>query len=736
MANPDESFRNRFVLKQELGRGATGEVNLAYDNFLQRDVALKLTYLKQFEDDSDGARNRRMWLNETRLAGKLKHPFIVQVIEAGSTKEFDYLVMEYVSGGTLKQHTTFNKLLPLDRVVDILFKVCNALDYAHKMGVLHRDIKPSNILLCDDQSIKISDFGAAFLTNSDLTQVDTVGTLPFMAPEHFRQSRPTMQSDVYAVGVMAYQLLTGTLPFTAKTNEELVYQKLQGESLPLESKRQDIPQLLRFAVHRAMHADKDLRYNSWKDFCDDLATAFPQKSRLDEVRFDSSRFKILRSLAFFAGFTDTEVWEAVGICRWHEKPKAQNIVKEGDPSNSLYFIVSGQALVSKQGVEVNRIGNGDCFGEMAYLDTVRHVRLATVTTITDMKLIELDETALLQASNGFQACFAKAFLNLIVARLGAAYQKVTTLESTIKQLEKKLGAAEKEKKPEQANKPPVSLREALKNLSVLPVMPLIAQKLLALNTNTDAGERQLLLLVEQDQQILAKTIALANSPSLGSSNKKIITVKEAALLLGIKKVKSVAISIAISSLKTPPPIGKLKLQDMWLHNLGVSFTMLALARSMPRALRPEEHQIFLAGMLHDIGYLALAYIDPKRSDTLHNALAAAPEKPAREIEQGLMDMCHDELGAELARQWKLPDEIISIIRFHHNPDAAPDQPLVRMINIAEKIVPSLGMKEFVDPGVNDADWEALGISPDDAEEVIAQAQESSELALQFAVDVS
>jgi len=736
MTNPDESFRNRFVLKRELGRGATGEVNLAYDNFLQRDVALKLTYLKQFEDVSDGARNRRMWLNETRLAGKLKHPFIVQVIEAGSTDEFDYLVMEYVPGGTLKQHTTFDKLLPLDRVVDILFKVCNALDYAHKMGVLHRDIKPSNILLCTDNSIKISDFGAAFLTNSDLTQVDTVGTLPFMAPEHFRQSRPTMQSDVYAVGVMAYQLLTGSLPFTAKTNEELIYQKLHDEALPLESKRQDIPQLLRFAVHRAMHPDKDLRYNSWKDFCDDLATAFPQKSRLDEVRFDSSRFKILRSLTFFAGFTDTEVWEAVGICRWHEKPKAQNIVKEGDPSNSLYFIVSGQALVSKQGVEVNRIGNGDCFGEMAYLDTVRQVRLATVTTISDMKLIELDETALLQASNGFQACFAKAFLNLMVARLSSAYQKVSSLENTIKQLEKKLGSSDKDKKPEQSNKQPVSLREALKNLSVLPVMPLIAQKLLALNTDTDAGERQLLLLVEQDQQILAKTIALANSPTLGASSKKIMTVKEAAMLLGIKKVKSVAISIAISSLKTPPPIGKLKLQDMWLHNLGVSFTMMAIARAMPRAIRPEEHQIFLAGMLHDIGYLALAYIDPKRSDQLHDAFAATPDKPAREIEQQLMDICHDELGAELARQWKLPEVIVSIIRFHHNPDAMPDQPLARMISIAEKIAPSLGMKEFVDPGVSDADWDALLIDQKDIEGIIAQAQENSELALQFAVDVA
>jgi len=736
MPTPNETFRNRFVMKHELGRGATGEVHLAYDNFLQRDVALKITRLNQFEQNDDGARNRRMWLNETRLAGKLKHPFIVQLIEAGSADEFDYLVMEFVAGGTLKQHTTFDKLLPLDRVVDILFKVCNALDYAHKMGILHRDIKPSNILLCADNSVKISDFGSAFMTNSDLTQVDTVGTLPFMAPEHFRQSRPTMQSDVYAVGVMAYQLLTGILPFSAKSSEELIYQKLQGEALPLENRRQDIPQLLRFAVHRAMHADKDLRYNSWKDFCDDLATAFPQTARMDEVRFDSSRFKILRNLPFFASFTDTEVWEVVGICHWKEKAKGQTIVKEGEASNSLYFIISGQAVVSKQGAEVNRINNGDCFGEIAYLDTVRHIRLATVTTLTDMKLIEIDETALLHASSSFQASFAKAFLNLMVTRLGAAYQRVTTLENTIRQMEASKTPADKNKKNEDVVSKPVSLREALKNLNVLPVMPLIAQKLLALNTDSDAGERQLLVLVEQDSQILARTIALANSPSLGASSKKIASVKEAAMLLGIKKIKSVATCIAISALKTPPPIGKLKLQDLWLHNLGVSFTMLAISKFMPRNIRPEEDQIFLAGMLHDIGYLALAYIDPKRSDELHNALAAAPEKPAREIEQSILDICHDELGAELARQWRLPEDIISIIRHHHNPNAVPKHQLTRMVHIAEKLLASLGMAEYVDPEINDTDWKALGINLEDIDEIVALAQENSELALQFAVDIT
>ncbi|MGV8933805.1 MAG: protein kinase domain-containing protein [Gallionellaceae bacterium] len=724
-------------MKQVLGKGATGEVHLAYDNYLQHEVALKISRLNNFEQDEDSARNRRMWLNETRLAGKLKHPFIVQLIEAGSTDEFDYLVMEYVSGGTLKQHTTFGKLLPLERVVDILFKVCNALDYAHKMGVLHRDIKPSNVLLGTDNSVKISDFGAAFLSNSELTQVDTVGTLPFMAPEHFRQSRPTMQSDVYAVGVMAYQLLTGILPFTAKSSEELIYQKLQGEALPLENRRQDIPQLLRFAVHRAMHPDKDLRYNSWKDLCDDLVSAFPQKARLDEVRFDSSRFKILRMLPFFSGFSDTEVWEVVGICHWQEKQKGEHIVKEGAASSSIFFILSGQVLVTKQAVEISRLGNGDCFGEIAYLDTARHQRLATVTTLACTKLIELDESSLLQASNGFQASFSKAFLNLMVSRLGTAYQRVSVLENTIK----KMTAASKDgtKKPQPPDKPlpsTINIREALKNLQMLPVIPVIAQKLLVLNTDSDAGERQLLKLVEQDPQILARTIALANTPMLGISSKKINSVKEAAMLLGIQKIKSVATCIAISSLKTQVPSGKFNLQDLWLHNLGVSFTMLTISRAMPRKTRPDEEQIILAGMLHDIGYLALAFIDPQRSDELHVALKAAPEKAALEIEKSMLGICHDEIGAELARYWKLPENIVDILRHHHTPSAVPQLPLARMIYLAEKIQPSLGMAESITPGVDEEDWQALGISAENSIEIIARAYEDAEMALQFAVDVT
>lgn len=413
----DDSFRHRFELRKELGRGATGEVHLAFDTYLQKEVALKLTRTGFLDDPLESLRNRKMWLNETRLAGKLKHPFIVEIFEACSTDEFDYLVMEYVPGGTLKQHISFDNLLPLNRLIDILYKICNALDYSHKMGVLHRDIKPSNVLLGENNVVKLSDFGAAFLFNSDTTQVDMVGTLPFMPPEQFMQARPTMQSDVYAVGVMAYQLLTGMLPFTAKSSDEMIYQKLHEDALPLENRRADIPQALRFAVHRAMHREREMRYASWKAFCDDLAAALPTVNRPEEVRFDSARFDLLRNLSFFANFTDNEVWETVGISLWQERKAKDCIVREGETGSSFFIIVHGEASVTKNEVELTRMTVGSCFGEIGYLDEARHARLATVTAVSNLSLIKIEGESLRHTSDGLQASFARAFLNLMITRI-------------------------------------------------------------------------------------------------------------------------------------------------------------------------------------------------------------------------------------------------------------------------------------------------------------------------------
>jgi HD-like signal output (HDOD) protein len=283
------------------------------------------------------------------------------------------------------------------------------------------------------------------------------------------------------------------------------------------------------------------------------------------------------------------------------------------------------------------------------------------------------------------------------------------------------------------NQQPVDLRAAVRNLNSLPAMPVIAQKLLALKLDSEEGERQMMLLIAQDPMISAKIVGLANSPLLGTT-RHITAVKDAAMLLGLTRVKSVATGIAVMSLVNKP-IGRFDPQELWMHDLGVAFAMLPVVRAMPARNRPADDMIFLAGMLHDIGFLALAHLDPKRSDDLHTRLVIEENRPAIEVERELLDVTHDELGAELAKYWNLPEEIVAVIRYHHTPDAPESgvgQPLVRIVNITEKLIPSFGLREFVGNTVSDEEWAALGIDPAQAEEIAAQAAEQAEQATQFA----
>lgn len=279
---------------------------------------------------------------------------------------------------------------------------------------------------------------------------------------------------------------------------------------------------------------------------------------------------------------------------------------------------------------------------------------------------------------------------------------------------------------------PIDLRQAVRNLNSLPAMPLIAQKLMSLKLDSEEGEKQMLLLISQDPMISAKIIGLANSPLLGAS-RKITAINDAAMLLGLTRIKSVATGIAVMSLVSKP-IGRFDPQELWLHNMGVAFAMLPVVRAMPAKNRPQDDLIFLTGMLHDIGYLVLAHLDTRRSDDLHTRFVIEPDRPAIEIERELLEMTHDELGAELAKHWNLPSEIVTVLRYHHTPEAAgaaEGQPLVRIVNITEKLLPPLGIREFVGSQVAAEEWTALGIDPDRAEEIAEQVVEQANQAAQF-----
>lgn len=279
---------------------------------------------------------------------------------------------------------------------------------------------------------------------------------------------------------------------------------------------------------------------------------------------------------------------------------------------------------------------------------------------------------------------------------------------------------------------PVDLRKAVRNLNSLPALPVIAQKLLALKLDSEEGEKQMMLLIAQDPMISAKIIGLANSPLLGAT-RHITAVRDASMLLGLTRVKSVATGIAVMSLVSKP-VGRFDPQELWMHSMALSFAMLPVVRAMPAKNRPQDDMIFLSGMLHDIGYLALAHLDTLRSDDLHTRFVIEPDRLAIEVEQELLEVTHDELGAELAKYWNLPSEIVAVLRYHHNPEApeaAEGQPMVRIINLTEKLLPTFGLRENVGTYVAPEEWIALGIDPERADEITEQAVEQANQAAQF-----
>lgn len=278
----------------------------------------------------------------------------------------------------------------------------------------------------------------------------------------------------------------------------------------------------------------------------------------------------------------------------------------------------------------------------------------------------------------------------------------------------------------------IRLKQALANLDSLPAMPDTAQKLLALPLDTDEGEAQMLKLIEQDPQISAKIISLANSPVMGIP-RKLSKVSDAAMLLGLTRVKAVAVGIASMSHLAQSPAGKyFKPQDLWLHSMTVAIVMRTIAQAMPRDIRPNEDQIFLTGLLHDIGFMALHHIDAVASDALHHQLLVQSDRPILEVELETLGITHCYIGSQLGRHWHLPEEIITVLGYHHPPyveEVAPDNPLVRLVSLSEKVAPNYGITEHTGNEIQEYEWVELGIEPADVEDICAQA---NELAVQTA----
>ncbi len=420
----------KYPVVKKLGDGATSEVFLCYDPFAERDVAVKVVFEDRLLEGSDqGKLTKKLFITEASLAGKMQHPHIVQIYDAVSTPDMSYIVMEYVPGGTLERFCEKDTLLPINKVVEIIFKCSRALDFAHKLGVTHRDIKPANILITGETNIKISDFGAALMATGDQTQISGIGSPAYMSPQQIKEHPLNQQTDIYSLGVVMYQMLTGTLPFQASNNFSMMYQITNVEPPLPSSYRKEVPLAIDKIVRTAMQKDLERRYQNWEEFSRDLAEAFRNESvsnRSHEFA-DSEKFNTLRTMAFFNDFSDAELWEVLRISSWENAPTGKVLMRDGDEGDFFCILAAGEIKVTKRKKLLNILAPGECFGEMAYLSKQGNERSADVSAMSDSRVITIRTEDLERASEPCRHRFDRAFMANLVERLTLANTRLTAV---------------------------------------------------------------------------------------------------------------------------------------------------------------------------------------------------------------------------------------------------------------------------------------------------------------------
>ncbi len=260
---------DRYELEELVGTGGMSSVFRAHDRLLERKVALKVLHEQYTRDEDYVERFRR----EARSVASLSHPNIVTVIDRGEHGGRQYIVFEYVAGENLKHRIDREGALPVGEAVDLALQIGRALQFAHQNGLVHRDVKPQNVLLNGDGRAKVTDFGIARSLDMQrgMTQTGTVlGTSDYIAPEQAQGSRVDERTDVYSLGIVLYELLTGETPFSGENFVAVAMQHINNPPPNIQDIRGDVPPRLAYAIDRALAKDARDRWDSMWEFCDEL----------------------------------------------------------------------------------------------------------------------------------------------------------------------------------------------------------------------------------------------------------------------------------------------------------------------------------------------------------------------------------------------------------------------------------------------------------------------------------
>jgi serine/threonine-protein kinase len=261
----------RYKIVKEVGRGAMGVVYLGKDPTIQRFVAIKTMRLDELDNMEEVKQFRERFFREAESTGRLSHPNIVTVYDAGEQEGLAFIAMEYLEGVPLSQYCQKSALLPAKQALQIIGTVADALDYAHSQGVVHRDVKPANIMIMKHRIVKVMDFGIAKLASSSKTQASMIlGTPRYMSPEQAIGKSVDGRSDVFSLGIVLFELLTGEKPFDAENMPALVMRIMKAPHPPLNKYRRDLPTRVQAILDRALQKDIVNRYRHAADMAYDL----------------------------------------------------------------------------------------------------------------------------------------------------------------------------------------------------------------------------------------------------------------------------------------------------------------------------------------------------------------------------------------------------------------------------------------------------------------------------------
>jgi serine/threonine-protein kinase len=287
----------RYNIIGELGQGAMGTVYKAVDPLIDRVVAIKTINLSLALDEKDEYESR--FYQEAKAAGRLSHPNIVTIYDVGKSDEIAYIAMEFLQGRELRAVLNDGKRMAVEEVINIVAQVAQGLAYAHEHGIVHRDVKPSNIMIVRDGHVKITDFGIARMASAAVrTQTGMVlGSPKYMSPEQVVGKLTDQRSDIFSLGVMLYEMLTGQAPFAGENINAIMYQTLNSVPPPPSTLSPAVPEMLNFIVAKALAKKLEHRYQDAKEFATDLYACRERLSRSGVSTLEVSKPAVVPSVS-------------------------------------------------------------------------------------------------------------------------------------------------------------------------------------------------------------------------------------------------------------------------------------------------------------------------------------------------------------------------------------------------------------------------------------------------------